>query len=346
MRQPGHLHGVDPLLRDQERRQVGLGEIAIVVRLLLRAHRARLALLVVEQPRLLRDLAARLDHRHLAADLVLDRLAHEAERVDVLQLHAGAQLLRALLSHRHVGVAAERALLHVAVVDPEVHEREPQRLEVLGRLLCGAQVGLADDLDERRAGAVQVDLGASAAVHVLARVLFEMDAGQAYPSGPAFGQRNGHRAAAAEGRFVLADLIALGQVGIEVVLASEDRAVRDRAAERLARLDRHLHHLAVERRQGPGQAQADRAHLRVRRRAEGGGAGAEDLALGQELGVDFESDDRLVIGDGHVVRPPPRAGAACGRRRSRARARARAEAASPRPTAFQSVERRSAARPA
>ena len=43
-----------------ERQQVGVGEVAIIVRVFLRAQRARDALVGVEQPRFLRDLAAAL----------------------------------------------------------------------------------------------------------------------------------------------------------------------------------------------------------------------------------------------------------------------------------------------
>ena len=53
--------------------------------------------------------------------------------------------------------------------------------------------------------------------------------------------------------------------------------------------------LPVEHRQRAGQPEAHRADVGVRRIAEVGGAAAEDLGLGQQLDVDFESDDRLVL---------------------------------------------------
>ena len=94
-----------------------------------------------------------------------------------------------------------------------------------------AQVGLGDDLDQRRAAAVEVDdreLGAVDApaladVDQLRRVLLEVHAVDAHA---------GELAAAAERLVVLGDLVALRQVGIEVVLAVEDRARRQLAAER------------------------------------------------------------------------------------------------------------------
>ena len=81
-------------LRQFERQEVRIGEIAIIVRLFLGAHRPRLAGLGVEQARLLVDRAALLDDLDLAARLVFDGLADEADRVDVLDLAARAERSR------------------------------------------------------------------------------------------------------------------------------------------------------------------------------------------------------------------------------------------------------------
>ena len=56
---------------------------------------------------------------------------------------------------------------------------------------------------------------------------------------------------------VLADLVRLGAVGIEVVLAVKLAALGDVAVEREADLDRLLDRARVDRRQRPGMAQAD-----------------------------------------------------------------------------------------
>ena len=154
------------------------------MRLLLGAHRARLAAIRVEEPRLLVDLPARLDELDLAADLVVDRLPQEAERVHVLDLAPGAEPGRALRHDRHVRVAAERPLLQVPVVHAERLRIARSGLEVLDGLVDGAEVRLGDDLEERHAGAVQVDAGAAVrgdVVDVLAGVLLHVDAGEPDP---------------------------------------------------------------------------------------------------------------------------------------------------------------------
>ncbi len=177
LRQRG-AHGLDRGLVDHERQQVGIREVAVVVRFFLRAHRPRLAAVRVVQARLLHDLAAALDQLDLARDLVVDRLLDEAERVQVLDLGARAELRLALRAHRDVRVAAERAFLHVAVADLEVAHERVDLLHVRDGFLGRAHVGLRDDLEQRRAGAVQVDAREPVEVLVqrLARVLLEVRA--------------------------------------------------------------------------------------------------------------------------------------------------------------------------
>ena len=75
----------------------------------------------------------------------------------------------------------------------------------------------------------------------------------------------------------LRDLISLRQIGIEIVLAREDRRRVDRAAERERGAHRQLDGVLVEHRQRAGQRETHRAGVRVRRRAEIRGAAAEDL---------------------------------------------------------------------
>ena len=177
------------------------------------------------------------------------------------------ELARAHRADGDVGVAAQRALLHVHVADAELAQRRAQQPQPLAGLLGRAHVGLGDDLDQRRAAAVEVDdrgLGAvdapaGARVDELGRVLLEvhaMDAHVAQPPAPA------------QGLVVLGDLVALGVVGIEVVLAVEDRPRRQLAAQRQPDQQAVVDRLGVGHRQRAGQAEADRAGARVRRLAE------------------------------------------------------------------------------
>src|SRR2546423_15379395 len=75
----------------------------------------------------------------------------------------------------------------------------------------------------------------------------------------------------------LRDLIALGQIGIEVILARKDRNRIDLAAKAECRPCRQLHGFLVENRQRTGQCETDRTGVDVRLRAKVSRAAAERL---------------------------------------------------------------------
>ena len=117
-----------------------------------------------------------------------------------------------------------------------------RRREELRRLRGRSQVRLGDDLDQRDAAAVVVDIGAAigvgeAFVQRLPRVLLHVDAREPDPLRAAV---DGNLESSAERQrpLVLRDLIALRQVRIEVVLAGEDRLGLNGAAQRQRGLDR------------------------------------------------------------------------------------------------------------
>src|SRR4051812_41530411 len=120
-------------------------------------------------------------------------------------------------------------------------------------------------------------------------------------------RRNAQFAAAAEWLFVLADLVALRQIGIEVVLAREDRVLRDLAAEREAELDRVLDRPLVRHGQRSRMRQADGAGARVLRRAVLELAPAEHLGSSLEVRVPLEADARFVLRQRPRASPSPRA---------------------------------------
>ena len=159
-------------------------------------------------------------------------------------------------------------------------------------------LGLADDLHQRDARAVEVDLGEPPGpVGELAGVLLQVDPGQATPAAPraVLLGRDLQPPAGAEREVVLADLVVLGQVGIVVVLPVPLGEAGDLGMERDRRLERQLERLAVHDRQGPRHPERDRVGLRVGRQPELGPARREHLALGGELDVDFEADDDRIV---------------------------------------------------
>ena len=138
-----------------------------------------------------------------------------------------------------------------------------QGARIGGGFLRAAQVRLGHDLEQRRPGAVEVDAGHAVKhlVQRLPRVFLEVGAGDSYLP------RNLDVSALNDWNFVLADLVALGQIGVEVVLAFEDRAAVDGSFT--ARPKRIACSTATRLRTGSTRKRdIDRGSLRVRRRAE------------------------------------------------------------------------------
>ena len=242
-------------------------------------------------------------------------------------------------AHRDVRVAAQRALLHVAVRDADRLDRRLQQREEPPRGLGRAQVGLGHDLEQRRAAAVEVDDRAGRARRCARR---RRPRGSSSPRPPRGARARAARPRSPSGPATVSEpprhrgssywLIwyAFGESGIEVVLAVEDRALGDLRAERDADEDRLLDRCAVRHRQHAGVRRADRADARVRLAARDVLAAAEHLRARVQLHVDLEADHGLPA-LGHraiaLTPPPPRAAAAPGRTPTPARARGRRRAA-------------------
>jgi len=133
-------------------------------------------------------------------------------------------------------------------------------------------------------------------VSQFAGVLFEMRAPDADPLGRAVRQIDLQPAVDRQREFVLADLVAFGQVRIEVALAGELVEGGDLAVQRQPDHQAELDSLLVNDRQHARHRQADRADhgVGLGRGAVHYGTTAEHLRFGEQLGVDFQADHGLV----------------------------------------------------
>src|SRR5690349_4450374 len=107
------------LLGRGQRHEVGLREVAVVVRVLLGAKWGEGTGARVEVEGLLSNLITGFDNRALPLELRLDPSLQEAEAVHVLQLGLRSELLVARAANRDVRVTAQAPLLHVHVGDTE-----------------------------------------------------------------------------------------------------------------------------------------------------------------------------------------------------------------------------------
>lgn len=114
-----------------------------------------------------------------------------------------------------------------------------------------------------------------------------MNSGDAYLLVGAIGKFAFKRAVVTDRRFVLRYLKTFRKVGVEIILAGEDRAFAYLAIGRKSHLDDVLHEVLVEHRQCAGMPEADRTDVRIRRVAKSSRAGTECLRLRQHLSMNL-----------------------------------------------------------
>src|SRR5262245_37950998 len=149
--------------------------------------------------------------------------------------------------------------------------------------MIAPHIGFAYDLQERNACAVEIDETKvlPRVVNVLTGVFLHMNPRQTHSARAAVAVVDIQVAVCAQGKLVLADLIAFWEVGVKVVLARPAAARRNRAVRGEAGANSEPHHFAIEYGEHPREAGAYRTNVVIRRGAESGRTAAENLRLGQ-----------------------------------------------------------------
>ena len=115
-------------------------------------------------------------------------------------------------------------------------------------------------------------------MQALACVFFKMQPSDADPLGVgAAGDGNLDGAKFRQRPVILRDLVSLGQIRVEIVLASENRSLIDAAAQCHGGKGGELDRFSIQYRQRARHSQADGAHVGVWWIAEASRAGAENL---------------------------------------------------------------------
>ena len=133
----------------------------------------------------------------------------------------------------------------------------------------------------------------------LAGILLQVQPGNADRLGRTVGEFDLDLAGADDGVFILADLIAGGQIGIEVVLPVEPADHVDMRVQPKAGPHRLRDAFGIDDRQHAGERRIDEADLAVGLRPKRRRRAAEQFCVADNLGVDLQADHDL-----------PRAGAA------------------------------------
>ena len=269
------------------------------MRIFLAAHAPRRAGAGIEQPGFLHNGAAAFDEIDLAPRLGFHRLHDEAHRIDVLRFGARAKAVTRS-SHRDIDIGAHRAFVHIAIATADIAQQLAQRRDISPCFGRTADVGLGDNLHQRTARTVQIDIAhrRMQIVHRLAGVLLKVDA---LDADNAFVTRFGFDSEHAfpDDRVEeLADLVTLRQIGVEIILAIKARPLVDFGAQREARPHCLPHALAIEHRQHPRHRRIDQRHLAVRLRPERRRRTGKQLGVGRHLGVNLEAHDDLELARG------------------------------------------------
>lgn len=99
----------------------------------------------------------------------------------------------------------------------------------------------------------------------------------------------------AERQIHLGDLVILGHIGVEVVLAIPNHCGRGGAAKKHAGKNSTLDRKFVQNREGSGQAKAGWACVSIRLVGEGGFASAEHFSVRFDLTMDLKPDGDDIV---------------------------------------------------
>ncbi len=167
-----------------------------------------------------------------------------------------------------VGIAAQAAFLHFAIGHFDLTQQQANLLEIGLGLFGRREIGLADDLQEGGAGAVEVDQAIAAGpmlvMQHLAGIFFEMGTQNANSFAAGF-NIDLQPAIRAEGQVILTDLVVLGQVGIVIILAVPFGKGGNPAIKGQRRLERELKGRPIHDRQDARHADTHRTGRRVGR---------------------------------------------------------------------------------
>ena len=150
-----------------------------------RAHRARLAQFLVPQACFLNETPAGFQRLYVPVNLELNRLLHETYGVQVLQLDFCPEDIVALAAYRHVSFAAKVPFFHVRFGCAHPLQRPADMIDIIVSLPGRTKVGFSDDLSQRSAGAIQIDVRKAidigqSLVHIFAGIFFEVQTGDSY----------------------------------------------------------------------------------------------------------------------------------------------------------------------
>ncbi len=298
------FYRLQPLITDEHRHKIRIREIAVIVCILLGAHRIGVFFVVIPAACLLNDRLALPKELDLPLAFAVNRAPDRLERVQVLHLGTGTKLFCADLPHGKVDIRTHGTFLQLAVRRTQILNDQAQLFQISDDLLGASHIRLGHDLDQRHAAAVVIHQRTvlPLIVNQLSGILLHMNLMNTnFPR--TRGRLDLDKAIVADGQIQLRNLIILRIIRIKIILAVKFAELVNLAVGRQPHRHRVLHDLLIQYRKRPRHTGADRAGVRVRSRAERGRASAEDLGLRRQLYMNLQSNDCLILLR-HIIHPP------------------------------------------
>ena len=187
--------------------------------------------------------------------------------------------------------------MHIAIARTEIPQDLAQLGQIGSSLFGAANVGLADDFHQRDTGAVQVHKG-HVRVHVVnrfARVLFQVNSFHAHQTRCIVAELYQHFAFAHDGVVQLRNLIALRQIGVEVVLAVKGAVQIDLGLEAQTRAHGLFDTEFIDGGQHAGHGRIHKRYVVVGLCAEFRRSGGKEFRVRHDLRVHLHPDDQFPV---------------------------------------------------
>ena len=198
---------------------------------------------------------------------------------------------------RYVHIGAQVAILHIAIAGAQIAQDLAQLGHIGGRLFGAANIGAADDLHQRHAGAVQIHKrhGRVHIVDRLACILFKVNPLDPHAAGHARAHIDDNLALAHDGVIKLADLVALRQVWVEIVFAVKGRPKVNLGLQAQPCAHGLGHAEFVDHRQHARHGGIHKGHIGVWLGAKTRRGARKQLGVRGNLGMHLHADHQLPV---------------------------------------------------
>ena len=170
---------------NDNRRQIRLREVTIILAVLFIAHGVGFAKIIIPAQCLLDNLFTFFQQLCLPARLIRNGTGNRTEGIQVFHFAARTVFCASFFPQRQIYIAAHRAFLHFAIRYAKGNQQLSECLQKGADLGGGAKIRIGHDFNQRYGGTVVVRAagGLLGQMYQFARILFHMNLGKANGKG-------------------------------------------------------------------------------------------------------------------------------------------------------------------